>query len=60
MLLARGGNPDLRDEDGKTALDKVRREESIGDHHHLIVRLVSVTRRITSQWQLFSRLPLCI
>lgn len=28
MLLARGGNPDLRDEDGKTALDKVRREDS--------------------------------
>eukprot|EP00080_Pristionchus_pacificus_P012573 PDM72593.1 hecd-1 [Pristionchus pacificus] len=24
MLLARGGNPDLRDEDGKTALDKAR------------------------------------
>ncbi|CAB3409028.1 unnamed protein product [Caenorhabditis bovis] len=42
LLLQRGANPDLRDEDGKTALDKAR-ERSDEDHSQVAVILESPT-----------------
>ncbi|CAI5448918.1 unnamed protein product [Caenorhabditis angaria] len=42
LLLKRGANPDLRDEDGKTALDKAR-ERSDDDHNQVANILESPT-----------------